>query len=321
MIPAVIAWAVIPWGGLVEIADQVVSIAVLPVNIGVIYILAVSSLAVYGIVLGSYGSNNKYSFLGGLRATAQMLSYEIPMGVIVLIMIMVYATPDAGAMSIYQTGGFGLAWGILMHPLLAILFFITSLAETNRAPFDLAEAEQELVGGFHTEYGSMRWALFFLGEYMNMITTSAFFCVLFLGGWDLVPFLGLLPPIADGWFLEGTEWAWLGTILLTLVKTHVFFGKILVLLFIMMWVRWSLPRFRYDQLMSMAWRGLIPITIGMLLVSTLIVYADGAWWWYTIANVAVAVVAASVGMILPQTKVNRKVPLAGSRFSPLPMDA
>ncbi|MEZ6191495.1 MAG: complex I subunit 1 family protein [Phycisphaerales bacterium] len=200
VIPAMIGWAVVPWGGvwdfpgltlpeflplvggtLIAEAGRVV-VTVAPISIGVIFMLAVSSLGVYGIVIGAYASNNKYSFLGGLRATAQMLSYEIPMGVCVLVAILCFRSSDTTVIVAQQAGG---AWGILMHPLLAVIFFTCVLAETNRAPFDLAEAEQELVGGFHTEYSSMKWALFFLAEYMHMIAGSAFFTILFLGGWDI----------------------------------------------------------------------------------------------------------------------------------------
>ncbi|MEM9252454.1 MAG: complex I subunit 1 family protein, partial [Planctomycetota bacterium] len=280
MVPALLGWAVIPWGGLVFVPAgevlgfswpaQVVSVSVLPISIGVIYILAIGSLAVYGVAIGSYASNNKYSFFGGLRAVAQMLSYEIPLGVVVLICILAYGTASTEGMALMQSGPAGMTWGILLNPLLAVIFFTAALAEANRAPFDLAEAEQELVGGFHTEYGSMRWALFFLGEYMHMITSCAFFCVLFLGGWQIVPFIEILPAVATGWFFEGTDWAWLGSLLLVLVKFGVFAGKVAFLLFVMMWVRWSLPRFRYDQLMGLAWRGLIPMCIAMLVGATLI---------------------------------------------------
>ncbi len=327
VIPALIGWAVIPWGGLwvfpgLElfgtqlVLPGVVSVAVAPVSIGVIVILAIGSLAVYGVVIGAYGSNNKYAFLGGLRATAQMLSYEIPMGVCVLIAILTFHTADAGLMSILQGGwGFDGMWGILIHPLLAVIFFICVLAECNRAPFDLAEAEQELVGGFHTEYSSMKWALFFLGEYMHMITGAAFFCVLFLGGWDLLPFVEILPRVNEAPGLL------LGT-LLVLVKFGVFAFKVFLLLFVMMWVRWTLPRFRFDQLMKLAWRGLIPIVLVMLLASGFIVFLHppAEKLWLLGANIIVALAAAVIGPRLPQgPAVNRRVRLEGSRFSgPVP---
>ncbi|MEX0654024.1 MAG: complex I subunit 1 family protein [Phycisphaeraceae bacterium] len=322
VIPALIAWAVIPWGGMYyfpgltlpilgTIEPGLVHVAVAPIEIGVVFILALSSLAVYGVVLAGYASNNKYSFLGGLRATAQMLSYEIPMGVCVLIMILTYATLDAGLMVNLQGGPDG-TWGIFMHPLLAIIFFTCILAETNRAPFDLAEAEQELVGGFHTEYGSMKWALFFLAEYMHMITGCAFFAVLFLGGWDLIPFVGELPLATESIFI-------------VLLKFGIFAGKILLLLFVMMWIRWTLPRLRFDQLMTLAWRALIPMTIVMLLITGVLVFADGQvegglpllGLWLFVANAIVALGVMFLGPMLPQgPSVNRRVRLEGSRFYP-----
>ncbi len=303
---AMVGWAVIPWGGRLIWNDESLLVMGAPLSIGVVYILAIGSLAVYGVVLGGYASNNKYSFLGGLRATAQMLSYEIPMAMCVLIMILTYGTLRTEVMTESQLGWFN--WGVFMHPMLAVIFFTCVLAETNRAPFDLAEAEQELVGGYHTEYASMKWALFFLGEYMHMITGSAFFCVLFLGGWDAAP-LGQWLPIAG----EG-----LSGIGLVLLKAAIFFGKVTFLLFVMMWIRWTLPRFRFDQLMRLTWRGLIPITLAILLASAVLVYLGAPRWAFLVANVAVAFIAAIIGPMIPESKnVNRRIRLAGSRFSPL----
>jgi len=212
-------------------------------------------------------------------------------------------------------------WGIFAHPLLAIIFFICILAEANRAPFDLAEAEQELVGGFHTEYSSMKWALFFLGEYMHMITGCAFFTVLFLGGWDLFPYFDETPLIAgQGGWLSGV----FGGLLLVLIKFGVFSGKVFILLFVQMWVRWTLPRFRFDQLMKLAWRGLIPLMIVMMVVVGVMTALDHRypwitqWWAFLIVNMVVTVCAAIIGPMLPSgPPVNRRVPLAGSRFSPM----
>lgn len=336
VIPAMIGWAVVPWGGvwdfpgltlpeflplvggtLIAEAGRVV-VTVAPISIGVIFMLAVSSLGVYGIVIGAYASNNKYSFLGGLRATAQMLSYEIPMGVCVLVAILCFRSSDTTVIVAQQAGG---AWGIMMHPLLAVIFFVCILAETNRAPFDLAEAEQELVGGFHTEYSSMKWALFFLAEYMHMIAGSAFFTILFLGGWDIAPLFGysgyeLLPDVAGG------PW-WLG-LLIVFIKFNVFVGKITALLFVMMWIRWTLPRFRFDQLMKLAWRGLIPITIAVMLATGILIFVKvdpiKYWWVYTLTNIVIGVGAAGIAPHLPGPSVNRRIRLAGSRFYP-PVDA
>lgn len=343
VIPALIGWAVIPWGGYwdfpgLSLFDHQlvdagrVSVAAAPVSIGVIYILAISSLAIYGIVVGAYASNNKYSFLGGLRATAQMVSYEIPMGLCVLIVVLTFATVDAGHLVHYQTGSGGEGmWGIFIHPLLAVIFFVCILAECNRAPFDLAESEQELVGGFHTEYSSMKWALFFLGEYMHMIAGSAFFCVLFLGGWDLIPFFEEIPRIvgADPSGADVTGFGWLLESLLglaiVLLKFGIFATKVFLLLFTMMWIRWTLPRLRFDQLMKLAWRGLIPLMLVMLLVSSFLVYLPLSpvvtKLSLLLANVIVGGGAMFLGPRLPQgPAVNRRVPLAGSRFSPLPSE-
>ena len=324
---AMIGWAVIPWGGTLTVGaienfapftwisdaaylvePGVARVAVLPSALGVIFILAVSSLAVYGVVLGAYASNNKFSFLGGLRATAQMLSYEIPMGTILLIMLLWYGSADTELIA-RQQNGWAAPWGILVHPILACIFFTCILAECNRAPFDLAEAEQELVGGFHTEYSSMKWALFFLGEYLHMITGSAFFVLVFLGGWTL-PFISL-DEIAP---------AGLGGVLLVLLKFGVFAFKVFLCLFLMMWVRWTLPRFRFDQLMKLAWRGMIPFALLSLLVAGVLV-ALGVTLWpvYTAAEVALAVGCMFAARLLPEgPPVNRRVPLVGSRFSPAP---
>ncbi|MCX5658239.1 MAG: NADH-quinone oxidoreductase subunit H [Planctomycetota bacterium] len=302
---ALVGWAIIPWGGLMQWGDQTLVIAAADINIGIIYPLAIGSLAVYGVVVGGYASTNKYSFLGALRATAQMLSYEIPMSLCVLIIILMSGTPRAEDIAVLQAaGGLHHSWNILFQPLLAVIFFTCVLAECNRAPFDLAESEQELVGGYHTEYSSMKWALFFLGEYMHMITGSAMFALLFLGGWDLLPFLGALPAV--------------GGIGLVLLKFAIFAGKVFFLLFVMMWIRWSLPRFRFDQLMRLAWRSLIPMTLILLLASGVIVYLRLSPWYFLLANIAVFVGGLFVGPLLPQgPPVNRRVPLAGSRFSPL----
>ncbi len=299
VITAMLGWAVIPWGGYLQWADQVVLIAAAPIPIGIVFILAIGSLAVYGVVLGGYASNNKYSFLGSMRATAQMISYEIPMGLCVLIIILMGSTSRADLIVADQANH---VWYGFYHPLLAIIFFTCVLAECNRAPFDLAEAEQELVGGYHTEYSSMKWALFFMGEYMHMITGAAFFTLLFLGGWDL-PFI--------------TEPA-VGGLALVLLKSFVFASKAFLLIFVMMWIRWTLPRQRFDQLMRLAWRGLIPIALVMLLITSLFVYLGLARWYYFLAaNVVVFVTASVISQIIPTGgKVNRRVGLAGSRFSP-----
>jgi NADH-quinone oxidoreductase subunit H len=298
MIPALLAWAVVPWGGVLQWGDQTLAITAAPLSIGVVYILAVGSVAVYGVVLAGYASNNKYSFFGGLRATAQMLSYEIPMGLCVLVVVLMSGIAEAEGLVQQQANG---VWYLFYQPLLAVIFFTCVLAECNRAPFDLAEAEQELVGGYHTEYASIKWGLFFVGEYMHMITGSAFFCILFLGGWDL--------PIVQESFV--------GPIGLVLLKFVVFLSKIFLLLALMMVVRWTLPRFRFDQLMRLAWRALIPICILLLLLSAFVVFLELSPWWYAGANLIVLGLALVIGPIIPVgPAVNRRVALPGSRFNP-----
>ncbi|MEX2673480.1 MAG: complex I subunit 1 family protein [Phycisphaeraceae bacterium] len=332
VIPALIGWAVVPWGGDLVTPWGVVSLVVADINIGVVYILAIGSLAVYGLALGGWASNNKYTFLGGIRGTAQMLSYEIPMGICVLVVILLAGSASATDLVQSQVGyWFGVipSWYILQQPLAAVLFFICLLAESNRAPFDLAEAEQELIGGFHTEYSSMKFALFFLGEYMHMLTAAAFFTILFLGGWHL-PFvdyllyggaqaitgagaggglMGFLTELGIPVFVVGL----LGAI----IKIKVFLAKMLLLVAIMMWIRWTVPRFRFDQLMRLAWRGMIPIAILILLVTgTMVFFHLANYMW--LANLGMlAFILAIVPFVPEDTQVNRRVQLSGSRFSGL----
>ena len=308
VIPAMLAWAIMPWGGYLDLGDgMVATVAAAPISVGLVYVLAMGSLGVYGVVVGGYASNNKYAFLGGLRATAQMLSYEIPMGIGIIIILLMTGSADASLVAWQQADG---VWNIFYQPLMAIIFFTCILAECNRAPFDLAEAEQELVGGFHTEYASLKWGLFFLGEYMHMLGGCAFFALLFLGGWDVpLPFIEM-PAI--------------GGIGLVLLKVAIFGGKVFALYFIMMWIRWTLPRFRFDQLMQLAWRILIPVSLILMLLTGLLVavqpegFSKTAWHWtMLLANVLVFAGAMVIGPMLPKgPPVNRRVKLEGSRFSP-----
>jgi len=323
-VPALIGWAVIPWGGYLacegftfwswlpfiggqDVQPFTALVAAAPISVGIVYILAIGSVAVYGVVVAGYASNNKYSFLGGLRATAQMLSYEIPMGLTVLTILLMVGSLRADMIANVQAQN---TWFIFQQPLLAIIFYTCILAECNRAPFDLAEAEQELVGGFHTEYSSMKLGLLLLGEYLHLMTGSAFFALLFLGGWDLLPFVDEL-PLAGG----------LGLVLL---KCAIFGFKIFVLVCIAMWVRWTLPRFRFDQLMQLAWRSLIPITLTLLLLTGLLTalkpehVAPQTWNWTMLgANALTVVLILVVGPMLPKgPAVNRRIGLEGSRFSP-----
>lgn len=253
---AIIPWAgeiVWPWtdasGNPVKVTTQVA-----PLDIGVLYMLAVGSLSVYGVVLAGWASNNKYAHFGGMRATAQMLSYEVPLGLGLLVMILAAGTLRVE--EIVNQQAFTGIWNVFVHPVAFLLVLIAAFAETNRAPFDLAECEHELIAGFHTEYSSMKFALFFLGEYAHMVTASAFVVAIFLGGWSLLPGYD---PLAD----VNTWWA-------ALIKFHIFWGKVLAVVVFYMLIRWTLPRFRFDQLMRISWKGLVPIGMAMVFATILL---------------------------------------------------
>jgi NADH-quinone oxidoreductase subunit H len=318
VIPALIGFIVMPWGGIwdgvvpflnKQITSGPVHITGANIGVGIIYLLAVASLGVYGVTLGGYAGNNKFSFLGGLRATAQMISYEIPLGLALLSAILVLGTmiPDQIVRHQVQNG-----WLIASQPLAAIIFMIAILAEANRAPFDNAECEQELVGGYHTEYSSMRFALFFLAEYSHLFTSSAFFTLLFLGGYHLpgtewgLPFLPLLSPEAT------SLWA-------VLAKLLVFGGKIVLFIAFTMVIRWTIPRLRYDQIMMMAWQQVIPIAmVHVVVVSVMVYFNQMSIPAMLTANLVMMFIVVGIQPFIPKPESNRRVPLYGSRFSPMP---
>ncbi|MBK9118490.1 MAG: NADH-quinone oxidoreductase subunit NuoH [Phycisphaerales bacterium] len=280
MITALLGFAIIPWAGYVvwpwmPASATPLSTQAAALNIGVLWIVAVGSLGVYGIVLAGYASNNKYSFYGGMRATAQMISYELPIGLALLCMLLATGTLRLDEM-VNQQAASGI-WYIFLYPVPFLLLLIGAFAEGNRAPFDLAEAEQELVGGFHTEYSSMRFALFFLGEYAHMITASAFIAAIFLGGWAPLPFVSFYSTLPDG-TIEPTAWnvSWWAM----LIKFGAFLAKITVLIAFFMFIRWTIPRFRFDQLMRITWQGLVPIGILLVaLIAVLVAFNLQRVWW------------------------------------------
>jgi len=300
--------AVIPFGPEISIGPVTTWMQLTDLRIGILFVLAVSSIGVYGVALGGWASNNKYSLLGGLRSSAQMISYELPLALAVSAPLLLANTLSFREMVNYQSGywlGFIPRWNLFPEIIGFIVFMIASFAETNRVPFDLPEAENELVAGFHTEYSSMNFAAFFMAEYSNMVTVTAVATLLFLGGWqppfpapysDFVPILvfaiaglialyhGLNPARRmDKFTLPATAVVFLGiaaifglSLFVPVLKTILmalfwFCGKVLVLLFIFIWVRATLPRFRYDQLMRFAWTFLFPIAMINLLVTSLIV--------------------------------------------------
>ena len=300
-------------------------------NIGVLYIVAILSIAVYGVVVGGWASNNKYSFLGGLRATANMISYEVPLGLSILTIVVMYGSLNLATIVDAQAHyWFGVipAWNIFTQPLAFFLFLTCIHAEANRAPFDIAEAEQELVGGYHTEYSAMRFGLFFLSEYAGMITTSAVCVALFFGGWHLPGLGGNVDPAHPSVTTS---------IIVCVLRALVFFTKTLVIIGVFMWVRWSLPRFRFDQIMNLAWRAMIPIALVMLLTTAMTIYlfaphddsfrATGLITWkmavvLLIANAVMLVIIGVGAALLPAAPpTNRRVRVLGSRFDNAPLPA
>jgi NADH-quinone oxidoreductase subunit H len=245
VIPALIIMAVVPWGPEVNLFGQEISLGIVDLNVGVLYLLAVASISVYGIVLAGWSSNNKYAMLGGMRASAQMISYELALGLAIIGPILI-----AGSMNLREIidAQAEMGWFVLYQPLGAIIFWIASLAEVNRAPFDMPEAEQELTAGYHTEYSGMKFALFFMAEYIKMIAVSAIAATLFFGGYR-GPFIDAIP--------------WLGPIYL--------FLKVILLLFGMIWVRATIPRIRYDRLMAFGWKLLLPAALVNVFVTAVVI--------------------------------------------------
>ncbi|HEY6435297.1 MAG TPA: NADH-quinone oxidoreductase subunit NuoH [Ignavibacteriaceae bacterium] len=242
LLVALSTYAVIPFGPDLEIAGYNISLVVADVNIGVLFILALTSLGVYAITLAGWSSGSKYSLLGGIRSSAQMISYEVSMGFSVAGVLLLSESLRPVAIVESQ---YGWMWNAIVQPIGFITFLVSAFAETNRLPFDLPEAEPELVGGFHTEYSSMKFAGFFLAEYANMIIASAFIVTLYLGGWQ-IPYIQELD---------------LSPVLETILCFGAFLLKMAALLFFFLWVRWSLPRFRYDQLMNLGWKVMFPLSL------------------------------------------------------------
>ena len=251
IVPALISFAVVPFGGEATFFGHTVSLVIADINVGLLYIVSITSIGVYGIILAGYASNSKFPLLAGLRASAQLISYEIAITMMLVSIVVLSGT--LSMVGIIEAQYRAHVWYVFLQPVAFVIFFIGGLAETNRAPFDLPEAEQELTGGFHTEYSGMRFALFFLAEYANMIVVSAVATTLFFGGW-LRPFpnvaalgvLGLVPG-----------WVWF------LLKTFVF-------LYVFIWIRATLPRYRYDQLMRLGWKVLIPLGIVNLVITAVL---------------------------------------------------
>lgn len=273
LIPAFTTVVAVPFGAYYDVSGNMLPLILSNVDVGLLAVFAVSSLGVYSMILAGWASNSKYPFLGGIRASAQLISYELSMTLSVLpVFLWINAPGTSGSLSLTRVvemqSGFGLHWNslwfIFTMPICAIVFLIALFAETNRHPFDMAESEADLVGGFHTEYGAFKWSLFFVAEYAHMIIGSGIFALLFLGGWNPLPGL----PLANFVAMIGVAGSpiWVG-----IISVVIMLSKIIALLFFFMWVRWTVPRFRYDQVMKLGWQRLLPLAIGNLIVYLIVI--------------------------------------------------
>jgi len=297
----------VPFGAYLNETGQLVPLVLANLDVGILAVFAVSSLGVYSIILAGWASNSKYPFLGGIRASAQLISYELAMTLSVIpVFLWINAPGGEGSLSLFHVvqaqSGAGLHWDglwfIFYMPVSAIVFLVALFAETNRLPFDMAEGEADLVGGFHTEYGAMKWGLFFVAEYSHMMIGSGVFILLFLGGWNPLPFLPL--STVAGWLHLVDQ-----PILLGLLSIAIFMGKVVFFIFLFMWVRWTVPRFRYDQVMKLGWQKLLPLAIGNLVFYALaIAIIQLHLGWLALAGLIAAAVAV-LGLVLrfPQQKI------------------
>jgi NADH-quinone oxidoreductase subunit H len=258
VVPAVAIAAVIPWGPDVELFGRQIHLAVADINLGILYFTAMASIAVYGIVLAGWSSNNKYAMLGGMRSSAQVISYELTLSLCFGLVALMAGSMHARDIVEAQRE----MWFFFIQPVGGLIFLVATLAEVNRAPFDMPEAEQELTAGYHSEYSGMKFALFFMAEYIKMIAISAIAAMMFFGGYREFPFL------ANTWFSVDVNW-WLGPIYM--------FLKVLALLFFMVWIRATLPRMRYDRLMTFGWKILLPLAILLIFVTAFGILADLLW--------------------------------------------
>lgn len=260
LVPALTTMTVLPFGEFWNSQGDASPLILADLDIGILFILAVSSLGVYGIVLAGWSSNSKYPFLGGIRSSAQMISYELAMGLSLLPVFLWVSEPGAAVsgLSLVEIvrSQHTSAWLLIVQPVSALIFLIALFAETNRLPFDMPESETDLVGGFHTEYGSFKFGIFFVAEYAHIVVGSAIFTLLFLGGWNFLP-----------WVENPWPENWIGT----LIGTGWFLTKTIGLIFFFIWIRWTLPRFRYDQVMNLGWTKLLPLALANLIFYVLIV--------------------------------------------------
>ena len=271
LFPVVVAFAAIPFGNVLTVGGRDIDLRAVPLNVGILYILAMMSLGVYGVVLGGWASNNRFSLLGGIRGSAQMISYELGMGLSIVAMVMTYGTLDLQAMVRAQgqlIGGWLPAWGVLYQPVAFLIFLCAGIAESKRAPFDLPEGESEIVSGYFTEYSGVKYLMFFMTDFAEIAVVSGLVTTMFFGGWQ-VPYL-----LADGF-----HFPWGGSVLVpplavTLLQIAAFMVKVLCFCCLQILIRWTLPRFRYDQLMRIGWKGLLPVSLANVLLTAVAVLAQ-----------------------------------------------
>lgn len=283
MLTALMASAVIPFGNTLKMGDLVIPIQGIEINIGILYIFGVVSLGVYGVMVGGWAANNKFSLLGAIRAASQNISYELAMGLSIIAILMMTGSLSLKAIVEQQHGG---AWNLFNQPIGFLIFLTCAFAECNRTPFDLPECENELIGGYHTEYSSMKLGFYLFAEYINMFVSSAVIATLYFGGYNF-PFMDNLYNALGGNNMAHN--------IVTILGTVVFFGKIFFFIFFYMWVRWTLPRFRYDQLMNLGWKGLIPLSILNVIVTGFGLLYDIKWasWAVVLVTIAISVALAS----------------------------
>ncbi|MBW3520290.1 MULTISPECIES: NADH-quinone oxidoreductase subunit NuoH [unclassified Flavobacterium] len=254
MTVALMTSAVIPWGDRLHLFGRDILLQVTDINVAMLYVFAVLSVSVYGIMIGGWASNNKFSLMSAMRAASQMISYEVAMGLSIIALLMMTQTLSLREISLQQSG---MNWNVFYQPLGFLIFLVCSFAETNRTPFDLAECEQELIGGYHTEYSSMRMGFFLFAEYASMFISSTIIAVLYFGGYNY----------------PGMDWAvtnW-GVNPANIIGIIVLFIKICFFIFVYMWVRWTIPRFRYDQLMNLGWKNLIPLALFNIIITAVVI--------------------------------------------------
>ncbi len=263
MFTSLITGAVIPWAPAIQTATETIAIQVADVNIGILFIMGAVSIGVYGIMIGGWASNNKFALFGAIRASSQMISYELAMGVSVITIVMMTGSLSLNEIVDQQHGFWKdgwFSWNVFKQPICFVVFLITALAECNRAPFDLPECESELIGGYHTEYGAMKLGFFLFAEYVNMFISCAVISALFFGGYNF--------PGMDHF----------SGITLTILGGLVFFAKTFFFIFVFMWIRWTLPRFRYDQLMHIGWKKMIPLALINLLITGVVIAYTSGWF-------------------------------------------